>query len=94
MTALVSVIWNRSPSGTFSFTCYNVSMSYLDELQEDIDQIRNSTDTNIDELMRLSAIQERVKIFNQLRDMIQEKDTNNDHIAADVLAWAWDRLSS
>jgi hypothetical protein len=69
-------------------------MSYLDELQQDIDQIRNSADMNIDELMRLSAIQERVKIFNQLRDMIQEKDTNNDTIAADVLAWAWDRLSS
>lgn len=94
MIALVSVIWKRSPSGTFSFTCYNVYMSYLDELQHDIDQIRKSADLNIDELMRLSAIQERVIIFNRLRDLIQEKDTSNDAIAASVLAWAWEELSS
>ncbi len=94
MTALVSVTWKRSPSGTFSFTCYNVCMSYLEELEQDLATLRKSNNFNIDEMMRISATQERVKIFNRLRDMIQEKDTNNDQIAASVLAWAWEELSS
>ena len=69
-------------------------MSYYTELEEDLIAMRNRTDLNIDELMRLSALQERVKIFEHLRTLIQEKDSANDTVAAEVLAWAWKELSN
>jgi hypothetical protein len=69
-------------------------MSYYKELELDLAALRKSTDLNIDDLMRMSALQERVRIFEHLRTLIQEKDSNNDIIAAEVLSWAWKELSS
>ncbi len=69
-------------------------MSYYKELELDLAALRKSTDLNIDDLMRMSALQERVRIFEHLRTLIQEKDSNNDIIAAEVLSWAWEKLSS
>lgn len=43
--------------------------------------------------MRLSALQERAKIFEKLVRLIQEKDSANDVVAAEVLSWAWKQLS-
>lgn len=68
-------------------------MSYSEELEQDLIRLRNSTESNVDELMRLSAIQARVRLFEHLRDLIQEKDSSNDVVAANVLAWAWEQLS-
>jgi hypothetical protein len=65
-----------------------------DEIEEQLVKIRNSTEINIDELMKLSAFQERVRLFEKLRWLIQQKDSSNDTIAAEVLAWAWKELSS
>jgi hypothetical protein len=69
-------------------------MSYSDDIEQDLISLRTSTDLKIDELMRLSALQERARIFERLRTLIQEKDSNNDTIAAEVLSWAWEKLSS
>jgi hypothetical protein len=36
----------------------------------------------------------RIKFFNALRDLIREKDMENDQIALDVLDWAYQRLAN
>lgn len=69
-------------------------MSYSDDIEQDLISLRTNTDLKIDELMRLSALQERARIFERLRTLIQEKDSSNDTIAAEVLSWAWEKLSS
>jgi hypothetical protein len=68
-------------------------MSYSEELEQDLIALRKSSELNIDELMRLSALQERAKIFEKLVSLIQEKDSSNDVVAAEVLSWAWKQLS-
>jgi hypothetical protein len=68
-------------------------MSYVEELEQDLIALRKNTEIDIDELMRLSAIQERIRLFEKLRWLIQQKDSSNDIIAAEVLAWAWEELS-
>ncbi len=65
-----------------------------DEIEEQLVKLRNKTELNIDELMTLSAFQERVRLFEKLRWLIQQKDSSNDIVAAEVLAWAWKELSS
>lgn len=65
-----------------------------DEIEEQLIKLRNNAELNIDELMRLSAFQERLRLFEKLRWMIQEKDSSNDIVAAEVLAWAWKELSN
>ena len=69
-------------------------MSYYSEIELDLAALRKSTNLDIDELIRMSALQERVRIFEHLNKLIQQKDSSNDIIAAEVLAWAWKELSS
>lgn len=80
--------------GPFLLCWYNVCMSYYSELEEDIIAMRKRSNLDIDELMRMSALQERTKIFEHLTRLIQQKDSQNDVIASEVLAWAWKELSS
>ena len=54
----------------------------------------SKSDIDVQALIDLSASQERVRIFEKLVELIQEKDSNNDDIAVEVLSWAWQRLSS
>jgi hypothetical protein len=69
-------------------------MSYIEELEEDMIALRKNTEIDIDELMRLSAIQARARMFEGLRNLIQLKDSQNDTVAAEVLSWAWQELSN
>ncbi len=64
-----------------------------DEIEEQLIILRNKTEINVDELMRLSALQERIRLFEKLRWLIQQKDSNNDIVAAEVLSWAWQQLA-
>ncbi len=73
---------------------YNCFMNYSEDLEQDIIALRSSTDFKINQLMELAAMNERAKIFRKLGDLIQQKDSSNDVIAAKVLAWAWKELSS
>ena len=69
-------------------------MSYSEELAHDMELLISRSDINVQALIDLSASQERVRIFEKLVELIQEKDSNNDDIAVEVLSWAWQRLSS
>ena len=42
------------------------------------------------ELIRMS---ERIKIFSKLRNLIYEKQYENDYVAEEVLGWAYEKLS-
>ena len=75
-------------------TMYNYFMSYSEELAHDMELLISRSDINVQALIDLSASQERVRIFEKLVELIQEKDSNNDDIAVEVLSWAWQRLSS
>lgn len=68
-------------------------MSYIEELEQDLIALRKSNQINVDELMRLSAMQARARVFEKLVALIQEKDAQNDTVATEVLSWAWQRLS-
>lgn len=61
-------------------------MDYLNEIHEELKNI----DPSIIDQVRLL---ERVYLFSKLRNLIQEKDSQNDQIAADILGWAYERLS-
>jgi hypothetical protein len=49
-------------------------------------------DLDIDTVEAIRFI-ERVEIFNSLRNLIQEKQSEDDSIAEYVLGWAYERLA-
>jgi hypothetical protein len=65
-------------------------MDSPNEVDLDISKQTNGIDPMIIETIRMS---ERIKIFSKLRNLIHEKQYEKDHVAADVLGWAYDRLS-
>jgi hypothetical protein len=65
-------------------------MDSPNEVDLDISKQTNGIDPMIIETIRMS---ERIKIFSKLRNLIHENQYENDHVAADVLGWAYDRLS-
>jgi hypothetical protein len=69
-------------------------MSYHEELEINIEKIKKNVDVSIYDLEHLSAMRERVRLFNHIRDLIQQKDSHNDIVAAEVLAWALGELAS
>jgi tRNA threonylcarbamoyladenosine modification (KEOPS) complex Cgi121 subunit len=68
-------------------------METLDEIQDAIDEILAETEDNVVELLALTEMAERIKFFSKLRELISEKEMSNDDIAADVLGWAYEKLS-
>jgi|LauGreDrversion4_2_1035121.scaffolds.fasta_scaffold134166_3 hypothetical protein len=60
---------------------------------ENINFILNKYNTSDEEVLLISQIM-RIKFFNALRDLIREKDMENDQIALDVLDWAYQRLAN
>jgi hypothetical protein len=65
-------------------------MDSPNEIDLDISGQTQGLDPMVIETIRMS---ERIKIFSKLRNLIYEKEYEKDHIAADVLGWAYDRLS-
>lgn len=63
---------------------------YLKELLQEIELKSSDIDPMTIEIIKLS---ERVKIFNNLRNLIHEKEFENDDLAANVLGWAYERLA-
>ena len=45
------------------------------------------------ELYESGVLDERSRIMNELRMLIQEKDSRGDHVAVAVLTWTLDRLN-
>jgi hypothetical protein len=64
-------------------------MSDPNEIDYDISKYTAGLDTQTIEIIKMS---ERVKMFTKLRNLIYEKQYENDDIAADVLGWAYERL--
>lgn len=65
-------------------------MALPEEIQEDLNKYASSIDPMTIEVIKLS---ERVKIFNRFRELINEKEYQNDEIAASVLGWAYEKLA-
>jgi hypothetical protein len=65
-------------------------MDNPNEIDYDISKYTADLDTHTIEVIRMS---ERVKMFSKLRNLIYEKQYENDHTAADILGWAYERLA-
>ena len=65
-------------------------MDNPNEIDYDISKYTADLDTQTIEIIRMS---ERDKMFSKLRNLIYEKQYENDHTAADVLGWAYERLA-
>jgi len=65
-------------------------MDNPNEIDYDISKYTENLDPMAIEVIRMS---ERVKIFSKLRNLIYEKQYDNDQIAADILGWAYEKLA-
>jgi hypothetical protein len=65
-------------------------MDNPNEIDYDISKYTADLDTHTIEVIRMS---ERVRLFSKLRNLIYEKQYENDQIAADILGWAYERLA-
>jgi hypothetical protein len=65
-------------------------MDNPNEIDYDISKYTADLDTHTIEVIRMS---ERVKLFSKLRNLIYEKQYENDQIATDILGWAYERLA-
>jgi hypothetical protein len=64
-------------------------MDNPNEIDYDISKYTDNIDPMVIEMIKLS---ERIKIFSKLRNLIYEKEYENDEIAARVLGWAYEKL--
>jgi hypothetical protein len=65
-------------------------MDSPNEIDYDISKHTVGIDPMVIEIIRMS---ERIKIFSKLRNLIYEKQYENDIVAEDVLGWAYEKLS-
>jgi hypothetical protein len=65
-------------------------MDNPNEIDFDISKATAEIDPMIVQTIKMS---ERVKIFSKLRNLIYEKQYENDQTAADILGWAYERLA-
>lgn len=65
----------------------------IEEIQKEIDKLVNYLGPAGEELFTLAVALERTYIFQNIQTLIQQKDSANDIVAAEVLAWAWQVLS-
>lgn len=66
-------------------------MSYADEINLDLIEAMDRSD--IDEVIEISTLQERGRIFENLSNLIKEKDAEGDTVAVEVLSWTWEQLA-
>jgi hypothetical protein len=65
-------------------------MDNPNEIDYDISKATAEIDPMLIEMVRMS---ERVKIFSKLRNLIYEKQYENDQVAEDILGWAYEKLA-
>lgn len=65
-------------------------MGNPNEIDYDISKVTAEIDPMLIEMIRMS---ERVKIFSKLRNLIYEKQYENDQVAEDILGWAYEKLA-
>jgi hypothetical protein len=65
-------------------------MDNPNEVDMDISKYTANLDTMTIEIIKMS---ERIKIFSKLRNLIYEKQYEQDQVAADILGWAYEKLA-
>lgn len=65
-------------------------MDSPDEINYDISQYLEGIDQITIDMIRLK---ERIRIFSKLRNLIYQKQRENDQVAQDVLGWAYEKLA-
>jgi hypothetical protein len=65
-------------------------MDNPNEIDFNISKATAEVDPMLVEMIRMS---ERVKIFSKLRNLIYEKQYENDQVAENILGWAYEKLA-
>lgn len=67
-------------------------MDDFDYLSKHLEEVVSDNES-LEALVALSQIVAKVKFFAKLRELIAEKDLENDETASYVLGWAYERLA-
>jgi hypothetical protein len=65
-------------------------MEYPEEIDKAVSLLSDYLGSDTIEIIQA---QERIRIFTKLRNLIVEKDADNDQIASSVLGWAYEKLA-
>jgi hypothetical protein len=68
-------------------------MENIEEIEIRLMELFQKGDDLNADIYTVGALSQRLEFFAKLRDLILEKESSNDTIAADVLGWAYERLS-
>lgn len=68
-------------------------MDNLEEVEARVAELYQKSEDLNAELYTLGATAERLEIFEKLRSLIEQKDSEHDDIASNVLGWAYERLA-
>ena len=69
-------------------------MEHIQDIESRVDQLYSKIDDINAELYSLGGEEERFEIFKRLRELISQKEQENDLIAAAVLGWAYEELAN
>jgi regulator of replication initiation timing len=69
-------------------------MEDIQDIETRVDQLYSKIDDINAELYSLGGEEERFEIFERLRELISQKEQENDLIAAAVLGWAYEELAN
>jgi hypothetical protein len=68
-------------------------METVKDIEGRVDELYLKIDDIHAELYSLGGEEERFEFFERLRELISEKEQENDLVAASVLGWAYERLA-
>ena len=69
-------------------------MEHIQDIETRVDQLYSKIDDINAELYSLGGEEERFEIFERLRELISQKEQENDLIAAAVLGWVYEELAN
>jgi regulator of replication initiation timing len=69
-------------------------MEDIRDVEERVDELYRKIDDIHAELYSLGGYEERIEIFEKLRELIRQKEQENDTVAAAVLGWAYEELGN
>jgi len=69
-------------------------MENIEDVEDRVEELYRKIDDINAELYSLGGAEERIEIFERLRELIAEKEQANDHVAAAVLGWAYEELAN
>lgn len=69
-------------------------MEDIQDIEDRVDELYRKIDDIHIELYALGGTEERIEIFARLRELISQKEQENDTVAAAVLGWAYEELAN